>query len=339
MKSKNGIIELYRFISAIIIMVLHSYHLNNITGYPCKGGYIFVEAFFALTGYFTYFHFMRLKNMSLRDNVKEDFKYTKRKFSKFLPYTFLVVFASLIVRHIIILKDFQFIMVPKAILESLMLIRGDANVGVLWYLSALLWIFPFFCFSCRIFRRKTMLALSFLGVVIYYGFIGIYDCFAPIMFARAFAGLLLGVVVFELSQKLKEHSINSKWLKGLGGILLITPIILTVMNIEYNIVIISCFTLGFAYTFSGWDTSEFWKHKIWSYLGKWSFSLYLVHLNIADFICWISKNIILLKTVEQYLMYIILTVIGVVLLEVTVKWLWRVVSFVKEKQNIVQREG
>lgn len=183
-----------------------------------------------------------------------------------------------------------------------------------------------------------MFVLSCLGVVIFYGLIGIYDCFAPIMFARAFAGLLLGVVVFELSQRLKKHPVNAKLLKYLCVLFLTAPIILTVLNFEYNIAVLFCFALGFAGVFSA-DCSAFWKHKIWSYLGKWSFSLYLVHLNMADLTCWFSKNIVSLNTLEQYLMYSILSVIGVVLLEAAVKCLQRVLTGIKKKQNIVQSEG
>lgn len=52
MKSKNGIIELYRFISAMIIMIYHSYHLDNITGYPCGGGVHICRSVFCADGIF-----------------------------------------------------------------------------------------------------------------------------------------------------------------------------------------------------------------------------------------------------------------------------------------------
>ena len=115
-----------------------------------------------MTGYFTYSHFVNLNIGSLRDKAAEVFKYIKSKFSKFLPYTFIAVFSSLVVRHVIILKDFQIKMIPTAVLESLMIIRGDSNVGVLWYLCALLWVFPLFCFSCMIFERKMILISNIL---------------------------------------------------------------------------------------------------------------------------------------------------------------------------------
>lgn len=272
-----------------------------------------------MTGYFTYLHFVNLNIGSLRDKAAEVFKYTKRKFSKFLPYTFIAVLSSLAVRHVIILKDFQIKMIPKAVLESLMLIRGDSNVGVLWYLCAILWVFPLFCFSCMIFQRKTMLILSSIGSVIFYGFVRSYAVYAPRMFARAFVGLLLGVIIYELSCKLNSLNINSGLTGFLTILLLAIPIVLNAINIECTIPIIICFVLGFAFTFSKSDIPTFWSKSIWTYLEKWSFSLYLVYLNVEDLVCWISKVLDPLKSHEQYIIYTVLTAVGVIVLEISVE--------------------
>lgn len=51
---RSGIIELMRFFAAVIVVVLHSHGLYPETGnYPFAGGYIAVEFFLILTGYFT----------------------------------------------------------------------------------------------------------------------------------------------------------------------------------------------------------------------------------------------------------------------------------------------
>lgn len=105
-----------------------------------------------------------------------------------------------------------------------------------------------------------MLILSSIGVIIFYDLIRSYDVFAPRMFARAFAGLLLGVIIYELVQKQKALNINSKLLDCLIIISLSIPIILTVLNMEYNIVIILSFVSGFTVTFSKSDFSAFWKY-------------------------------------------------------------------------------
>lgn len=55
--NRNGIIDIYRMIMAIIIMIFHSYHLFAIKDYPFLYGRIYVEAFFALSGYFAVHYF------------------------------------------------------------------------------------------------------------------------------------------------------------------------------------------------------------------------------------------------------------------------------------------
>ena len=59
--NRNGIIDIYRLIMAIIIMIFHSYHLYEIESWPFMYGRVFVEAFFALSGYFTVCYFEKSK--------------------------------------------------------------------------------------------------------------------------------------------------------------------------------------------------------------------------------------------------------------------------------------
>lgn len=54
---KNAHIELCRFIGAIIILCHHTYLFENRTYFVT--GWLFVEFYFMLTGYFTAMHFLR----------------------------------------------------------------------------------------------------------------------------------------------------------------------------------------------------------------------------------------------------------------------------------------
>ena len=79
-----------------------------------------------------------------------------------------------------------------------------------------------------------MLILSSIGVIIFYDLIRSYDVFAPRMFARAFAGLLLGVIIYELVQKQKALNINSKLLDCLIIISLSIPITVTFSKSDFS---------------------------------------------------------------------------------------------------------
>ena len=48
-----------------------------------------------------------------------------------------MVLISLVIRHGFIANELNLKMLINALLESLMIIRGDSNVGVLWYMSAI----------------------------------------------------------------------------------------------------------------------------------------------------------------------------------------------------------
>ena len=64
-KSKNSrmaIVDLWKFIAAVMIMIHHLYYLSPAfegKDYPGYFAWIYVEFFFILTGFFTYRHFAR----------------------------------------------------------------------------------------------------------------------------------------------------------------------------------------------------------------------------------------------------------------------------------------
>ena len=56
---RNGMIDIWRFIFALLIMGHHMYHLDIGESYLFQSAWIYVEFFFMLSGYFTAKHFLR----------------------------------------------------------------------------------------------------------------------------------------------------------------------------------------------------------------------------------------------------------------------------------------
>lgn len=85
--SRNGLIDIYRFLASIIIVVDHMGVLG-MRDYPffAKGDHVIF--FFMLTGYVTMQHFFA------RDD--DIIQYTYSKFKKFVPYTFFAVLIGLL---------------------------------------------------------------------------------------------------------------------------------------------------------------------------------------------------------------------------------------------------
>ncbi len=209
--NRNGIVDIYRMIGSIVIFFFHSYHLDNVTIYPFCNGFVFVEMFFLLTGYFTVSHFEEVKKEAGKSKslnaIIEACKYTIKKFSFFLPYTFITVITSLLIRHCIILKDFEYTMIVKALLESLMLIRGDSNVGVIWYLTTMLPIFPLFCLLCRKCNLRFVIIIAIFYNCIFHGFFRYFGSFAPRSYTRAMAGMFLGVITYGIANYIKRSNV------------------------------------------------------------------------------------------------------------------------------------
>lgn len=323
-KQRNGLIDIYRFIMAICIMLYHSYHLHGIANYPFKiGGQIFVEAFFLLSGYFV--------TKDVETNKKEqksDFKsdviqaltYTWKKYKPFLPYTFIVVFVSLIITHIIIYNDFDFSMILKGILESLMIIRGDSNVGVLWYMAAMLPLLPFMILIEKKLPNYLYTIMAALVVFVWYMYLGRFlDNRVPLCYFRGVSGLSLGILTFWFENRLSMLK-NPKITPVLNAFMIISlasPVLLAFLNFTNERLIIILFIIGFSLCFHPL-TLKIPITKVTRFCSTYSFLIYLIHLNIADLICYWSNEVRALGKYEQYFIYFSLTFLCVLILKVFV---------------------
>lgn len=323
-QKRNAFIDTYRFMMAICIMMFHSYHLDNIVNYPFKvGGQVFVEAFFLLSGYFVT-KYVEISKKEHKFDIKSDvihaLTYTWKKYSKFLPYTFVTVFISLIIRHLIINNDFNFVMLLKGVFESLMVIRGDNNVGVLWYMAAMLPLIPIIIIIEKRFPNYIYTIMAAIVVFVWYICFGrFYDCFVPLSYLRAIAGLSLGIITFWFEKQLRK--IEDKRLASVLNVLLIvsllTPVIMCFINLTNERIIILLFIIGFSLCFHPL-TFKFPATKFTKFCEKYSFLIYIIHLNIADFIAYLSKKYFTLKVYEQYILYFLMTFVCVFILEALV---------------------
>lgn len=205
-------------------------------------------------------------------------------------------------------------MIFKALLESLMIIRGDSNVGVLWYLAAMLPTLPIVAIviqNCSIkFYGTVALSIILLWYFILHRF---DDCFVPYSYARAVAGLSLGILVYCIKEFIDKHDFNKMILIVLMIIFLCFPIITTMLNIQADKINLIFIIFGFALCLS--SKVIVLKESLFTNICRQcSFPLYLVYLNIADLICWYCKNFKQLKIRTQYEMYFILTIVCMVLL-------------------------
>lgn len=88
---KNGMIDLYRLLFALVIMAGHSVNIGMEPPFPFAGVGIFVEFFYLLTGYYTVSHFDKQISQTSSEWIGKSLHYTLWKFVAFLPYVIVSV--------------------------------------------------------------------------------------------------------------------------------------------------------------------------------------------------------------------------------------------------------
>lgn len=298
-KSKRiSVVDLLRFVACCFIIWFHTPDLrdvNNLHEFPFVGAFLFVELFFILMGYFTYRHFRKTSNeQSLETKAKRSLSYTWKKFSSYLPYTIFAVLIVYAVRlldpGLIITSKIDILLYFKHFLAELFLlnISGGGQLGLTWYLSAALVVFPLFCMICQS-RNQRLLYVVLLPFCVIF-----YLCFysaslggvGPVL--RAFAGLSLGVLSYALSERLKQLNCK-KWFSFLLSLIELLSFMLAIVLLytrneslvrhEHLFIfsVVFCFFITLVLLLSTKTLQS--KIKLWlfDFLGKISLQMYLFH--------------------------------------------------------------
>lgn len=295
-RTRENFVDLWRFVAILMIMGHHQYHVGA-RGYPFAMGWVFVEFFFALTGYLTTAHFAHSQPMCLAEQSKKAVCYTIKKFKHFLPFVWLAIILEYAFHFA---ADFQSMLsnLPETVswlaklpLEMLLISSSYTKPELvpLWYLSAMFIVFPLFCLLLQLCNKYLLTIISLLIPIIFYGAAGVADNWTfPLNLCRAFSAMLLGTLVYVLND-LFLNNFYSKVCKPLLTAVQFVCFILPLLACYFDIhsmlrVILLCFVAGLSITFSGQSATASMKSKIVQYLGQVSMSIYLFHWVIAGII-------------------------------------------------------
>lgn len=255
MNKRSGNVDLARFIASILIMTHHIFYFgyNN----PFSGGWIYVEFFLIITGYFTAKHF---DGKNYDNAMKESVIYTIKKFIPFLPYT--ITFTILINLQYMILNVVSgelniigalFALTEKFYTDILLVTESFTHlaIGPLWYLSALFIVFPLFCLLMQLRNRYWIMFTTATYSLLYYGVFGfgIDDLHnPPCTFYRVVAGMCVGAFIYEFVYAFNDYIKNiNKWISTIIELLtFILPIVIILKNLDANRFILFCFTVCLA---------------------------------------------------------------------------------------------
>ncbi len=355
LKQKNSLIELERFLACTAIFFFH-------WGFIFTSGWIFVEFFYILTGYFSLRHFsvnISKYQISDRQYANDAFKYCIKKFVQLFPF----IGCSMLLTAIINITDGKIYNIKQLVIyaiiffENLFGLTGysvlQRNIvineyytyewmidGIFWYTAALFVALPIFLWSARKIEQYvgiwTFTALPTLiyglCIVRYNSFSGwsITDPFLYIMLNfRALAGLLLGGAVYKFSEFAKKNVTCIK--KSLKNILSILEILLFVMaiilsttvGVPLDMMIVIMFVLSLTLTTSGLTNTNIVHNKFLDELGSIAMPVFCLQYPV----CNIVNRMITITERWQSLgvNYIILVIISWILVK-TISKPWDVLT-------------
>ena len=206
---RRGDIELLRFIAAVAIMLYHSKFYLDLPRLRLGGGWIFVEFFFMLTGYFTARHFIE------KDNTVSPWAYTLKRFKKIFIYFSIALAAiySIEFLHLIFISEKISALKLTAVFPLELCYLSplglfDVQLGNAWYLAAMFWSLPLVCYLLIKKKSFTLQFLSWTVPFLFYGFVGIHirTQAGIIDILRGFSCILLGVFVYNVCGYIKSFT-------------------------------------------------------------------------------------------------------------------------------------
>lgn len=294
--SRNSTADLWKCVASLIILIHHSYQTGIEQGsYPFSTGYLFVEFFFLLTGFYTATHFDN-GDSNKRNTCENAFRYTIHKYALYLAYTIpaiimqygLELFSLYVTRGFHISDTIDILQDLPFELSFLIMLYKMPHVATLWYLSAMFVVFPLFCILIQKINRYLLLSLGCIPVLLQYS--GKFNSLHTVIMApmwKALSSLLLGAMIYEILKETTNVNIknfNKYWLSAVEACCFIIPVLFVFKNKGWHLLMIFFFSLGIGLMFSGKTISASFHSKIVGQLSKMSLSVYIWQWPVATLI-------------------------------------------------------
>lgn len=291
-KKRNGLIDLYRLLFALVIMAGHSVNIGMEPPFPFAGVGIFVEFFYLLTGYYTILHFNKQMPRESSEWMGESLKYTFKKFVTLIPYVIISVAMIYLYEAIMSLRSgggyrasfSGVIYMPFEMLLTNYIFAGvPQKVGALYFLAAMIVVFPVFCILCQCKNHTIKLGVALYAMLFYYHDVdwGITADYPQVLF-RAFCGMCMGIVVWYLVTALNKVLTEKVWYLGvLGNLLLLTSMVLSGVGINNRRIQLLCIFIGTTVMFLKATPFCDWSNKFTDYASKISMVIYIFHWTIG----------------------------------------------------------
>ena len=309
MKKKNYQIELLRFIAAIVIVCHHSMNIR-MENRIFYGGWIYVEFFYLLTGYFSAMHIVEKR---VRDEI-ETVKYVLNKILYLIPYAYvgiLIEYVYFRITNVLTLE--QRIKCDIDILLNCMFLNHSglgiyAFNGPLWYVQGILLVLPFVLIILMKKQRLYKIYLCWIIPISMYSILimwhgtlqwwtGTFETVVHCVF-RSCAAMMLGSFTYFLveyvNEKIKLNSMIVMLLRSLAYFMFSCTVLLAyftnarAMAVECVVVfVLIIFLIMLTGKYQCMDIPKLRrKYELFiGYLGRLSLPIFCLHVPIMK---WIS---------------------------------------------------
>lgn len=291
---KNLKIELMRFYCTIVVC-LHHFKMYS-EDLPYGGGYIVVDFFFIISGYFLLRH-IKSENRESKKWSKIG-NYAVKRYIRLLPPYLLAFLTALLIRRIFLGDIFEGAIggyVREALMIEMFYNASGQRVNPPdWYcgcliLSSIL-LYIVFEFGKHRLKNSYLLLISALcyGILFFRrGNINIFPQTAgvfSIAYLRAFAGMTVGCFIYNFMNA-QNRRFGEKWDKTVGGVLFIVISYMVLWDNAYRFtdyVVILLFILLFCLCVNKeWESNSRLLNRVIMFLGALSYTLYLNHYTVA----------------------------------------------------------
>lgn len=299
---KNHFIELTRFFGCYAIFAFHY-------GRTFVSGWVFVEYFFMLSGYFAARYLAKATEEKLGEKSSFPMKYTYHKMKRLLPYTTIAIlldyFATVFFNQLNLWQSLKYALYlpinffllfgfgvhPAGVPISENYVTPYMMASQLWYICAMIVALPIMLYLLLYLgKRMGAWIISALPLLLY-GYLiatdgtihGWHEAHLTFLFLdmRALAGLLLGATVYVVSEAMKKKQ-YTVFGKGLFTVIEVGSIaavagLAAMSNLQLDAVVIALFVISLSFTLSEVTYTSKLHCKLFAYLGKLSLPIYCVH--------------------------------------------------------------
>lgn len=292
---KNLGVEMLRVLLTLAVC-LHHFRMYS-DALPYGGAPPAVDGFFIISGYYLYKQFMKKEEGKEKSVVR----YIRKRYKKFFPDYFLAFAVAFIFRLLIkaIPSDDWFGYVREALMIefwgidiSIRINPPDWYCGYLLLAGAIVFIYIKRMRKCNVFPYVTVVLWMGIYAILarWVPYINIYPQYQSILhitILRAVAGLLLGVSVFDVSQRTSGMAKRlNKEARGISVLFLGVGLVYTlfwrdpVPYVDY-IVVFSIAVLFYLLASMEEKCQNMHIRHIVEYIGELCFTIYLNHYLVA----------------------------------------------------------